>query len=81
MPKQAINHRTKNDFSNSRARGEYFGAGVKLRTIFMGTSEFAAHLLESLISADYSIVSVYTQPDKKAGLVVKGRKSTVNTRA
>ncbi|PJA86626.1 MAG: methionyl-tRNA formyltransferase [Candidatus Moranbacteria bacterium CG_4_9_14_3_um_filter_42_9] len=77
MPKQAINHRTKNDFSNSRARGEYFGAGVKLRTIFMGTSEFAAHILESLISADYSIVSVYTQPDKKAGRDQEIRKSAI----
>jgi len=39
----------------------------KIRTIFMGTSEFAAEILESLVNAGYNIVSVYTQPDKKVG--------------
>jgi len=42
-------------------------SAIKLRTIFMGTSEFAAEILEALVNAGYNIVSVYTQPDKKAG--------------
>jgi len=42
-------------------------SAIKLRTIFMGTSEFAAEILESLVNAGYNIISVYTQPDKKAG--------------
>jgi methionyl-tRNA formyltransferase len=42
-------------------------SAIKLRTIFMGTSEFAAEILESLVNAGYNIISVYTQLDKKAG--------------
>jgi len=42
-------------------------SAVKLRTIFLGTSEFAAELLESLVTNGYNIVSAYTQPDRKAG--------------
>ncbi|HEX7586556.1 MAG TPA: methionyl-tRNA formyltransferase [Patescibacteria group bacterium] len=33
----------------------------------MGTSEFAAEILESLANGGYNIISVYTQPDKKVG--------------
>lgn len=40
---------------------------IKLRTIFMGTSEFAVEILEALVNTEYNIVSVYTQPDKKSG--------------
>lgn len=40
---------------------------AKLNTIFMGTSYFAAIVLENLISKGYNIVSVYSQPNKKTG--------------
>jgi methionyl-tRNA formyltransferase len=40
---------------------------VKLRTIFMGTSEFANTILVALIENDYNLIGVYTQPDKKVG--------------
>jgi methionyl-tRNA formyltransferase len=40
---------------------------IKVRAIFMGTSGFAASVLESLIKEKYNIVSVYTQPGKKSG--------------
>lgn len=40
---------------------------IKLRTIFMGTSSFAAVVLESLAKAGYNVISVYTQTDKKSG--------------
>ncbi len=43
----------------------------------MGTSEFAAEILESLITTGYNIVSVYTQPDKKAGREQEVKKSAV----
>ena len=43
----------------------------KLRIIFAGTPEFAAHHLQVLIDAalhhDHTIVGVYTQPDRPAG--------------
>ena len=37
------------------------------RIVFMGTPEFAAHILEGLIKANYNIVGVVTQPDKEVG--------------
>lgn len=40
---------------------------IKLRIIFMGTSAFAEHILNSLIGEKYNLISVYTQPDKKVG--------------
>lgn len=40
---------------------------MRERIIFMGTSEFAVPILESLIHTSYSLVAVYTQPDKPAG--------------
>lgn len=40
---------------------------IKLRTIFMGTSPFAKVILAALIKANYNIIAVFTQPDKKAG--------------
>jgi len=39
----------------------------KLKTIFMGTPEFAERILSALLEKNYNIVSVYTQPDKKVG--------------
>lgn len=40
---------------------------IKLRAIFMGTSSFAEQILAGLIAAQFNIISVYTQPDKKVG--------------
>lgn len=37
------------------------------RIVFMGTPEFAAHILDGLIKANYNIVGVVTQPDKEVG--------------
>lgn len=45
---------------------------IKLRIIFMGTSTFARNILQAIIDAGYNVVSVYTQPDRKAD-----RKQTV----
>lgn len=53
----------------------------ELRTIFMGTSEFAAGILEALIGEQYNIISVYTQPDKKVGRNQEIKKSDVKLRA
>lgn len=40
----------------------------KLRTIFMGTPDFAVPGLQSLLaSADFELIAVYTQPDKSVG--------------
>lgn len=41
---------------------------VKIKTIFMGTPEFALPGLKALLeSPDFEIIGVYTQPDKPAG--------------
>ena len=37
------------------------------KIVFMGTPQFAAHILEGLFKADYTIVAVVTQPDKEVG--------------
>src|SRR3990167_1632183 len=37
------------------------------RIAFMGTPQFAVEILSSLLSADYSIVAVYTQPPRPVG--------------
>lgn len=39
----------------------------KTRVAFMGTPEFAAHILESLLKNSYNIVAVYTQPPRPVG--------------
>lgn len=39
----------------------------ELRIVFMGTPEFSATILLSLINDNYNIVGVFTQPDKKNG--------------
>lgn len=54
---------------------------IKLRTIFMGTSAFAETILNSLIQAEYNVVSVYTQPDKKAGSDKQVQKTPVKITA
>jgi len=38
-----------------------------IKTIFMGTSEFAVASLHSLLSPGYEVVAVVTQPDRPAG--------------
>lgn len=47
----------------------------RLRTAFMGTPKFAAHVLEALIEADFEIVCVYSQPPRPAG---RGKKLTAS---
>lgn len=38
-----------------------------LRIVFMGTPEFAVETLDALVSNDYNVVAVVTQPDKPVG--------------
>ena len=40
---------------------------MKVRTVFMGTPQFAVTILESLLQGSYQVLAVYTQPDKPAG--------------
>ena len=40
---------------------------MKVRTVFMGTPQFAVTILESLLSSPYQVLAVYTQPDRQAG--------------
>ena len=48
-----------------------------LRIVFAGTPDFAASSLKALISEDYNVVAVYTQPDRPAGRGKKLHKSPV----
>ena len=54
---------------------------IKLRTVFMGTSSFAAVILEDLVSTGCNIISVYTQGDKKVGRKRELQKSAVKALA
>ena len=38
-----------------------------IRTVFMGTPEFALATLEGLVAAGLNLVGVYTQPDRPSG--------------
>jgi methionyl-tRNA formyltransferase len=40
---------------------------MKVRTVFMGTPQFAATILESLLESSCQVLAVYTQRDKRAG--------------
>ena len=40
---------------------------MTIRTVFMGTPQFAVTILESLLRSSYQVLAVYTQPDKPAG--------------
>lgn len=40
---------------------------MTIRTVFMGTPQFAVTILESLLRNSYQVVAVHTQPDKAAG--------------
>jgi methionyl-tRNA formyltransferase len=54
----------------------------RLRLVFAGTPEFAAHHLNALIeSGEHDIVAVYTQPDRPAGRGKKPTPSAVKHRA
>lgn len=37
------------------------------RILFMGTTDYAAHILEALIKADYQIIGIVSQPDRPFG--------------
>ncbi|WP_036188017.1 methionyl-tRNA formyltransferase [Marinimicrobium agarilyticum] len=39
----------------------------RLRIVFAGTPNFAAHHLKALLASDHQLVGVYTQPDRPAG--------------
>jgi len=54
---------------------------LKLRTVFMGTPEFAADILSSLIEQKYNIVSVVTKIDKPAGRKQEAVESAVKKKA
>jgi methionyl-tRNA formyltransferase len=40
---------------------------MKVRTVFMGSPEFAVTILESLLQSAYAVLAIYTQLDKPAG--------------
>ncbi len=52
-----------------------------LRLIFAGTPDFAVPSLQILLEAGYSVVAVYTQPDRPAGRGRQLRASPIKTRA
>jgi methionyl-tRNA formyltransferase len=43
------------------------GSTMTVRTVFMGTPQFAVVILESLLQNSYQVLAVYTQPDRAAG--------------
>jgi methionyl-tRNA formyltransferase len=49
----------------------------KLRIVFMGTPEFAAGILDTIIKNDFDVVGVITAPDKPAGRGQKIKYSAV----
>ena len=48
------------------------------KIVFMGTSNFAVHILKSLYQNGYPISTVYTQPPKKSNRGLKLAKSPIN---
>ncbi len=40
---------------------------VRLKTVFMGTPDFAAPVLAALVDGGHDVAGVYTQPDRRAG--------------
>lgn len=53
-------------------------APIKIKIIFLGTTDFAAHQLQALHkSSMYEIVMVVSQPDRKAGRSMKLQQSAV----
>jgi methionyl-tRNA formyltransferase len=53
----------------------------KIRTVFMGTPEFAEPILSALLERAYHIVAVYTRPDKPQGRNQSVRESPIKQRA
>lgn len=49
----------------------------KLKVLFMGTPEFAVHILDEILQADYEVVGVVTAPDRPAGRGQKLKASAV----
>ncbi|MGI9527847.1 MAG: methionyl-tRNA formyltransferase [Weeksellaceae bacterium] len=49
----------------------------KLRILFMGTPDFALHILDTIIKNDFNVVGVVTVPDKPAGRGQKIQSSAV----
>src|SRR5437762_13169049 len=52
-----------------------------MRTIFMGSPEFAVPSLNALVEAGHDVVAVYTQPPRPAGRGKGERKTAVHARA
>ncbi|MGD9543404.1 MAG: methionyl-tRNA formyltransferase [Methylocystis sp.] len=49
-----------------------------MRVVFMGTPDFAAHLLEEIAARGHAVVAVYTQPPRPAGRGMAEKKSAVH---
>ena len=49
-----------------------------LRTIFMGTPDFAAVALQALLDAGHDVIAVYSQPPRPKGRGMDTRKSPVH---
>ncbi|HOO33046.1 MAG TPA: methionyl-tRNA formyltransferase [Thermotogota bacterium] len=56
-------------------------AKKEMRIVFMGTPDFSAYHLQSLIDAGYNIVGVFSQPDKISGRGGKTRPTPVKVTA
>ena len=52
-------------------------AKEQLRIIFMGTPDFAVHILDGLVQQHYTVVGVITAPDRPAGRGQKIKQSAV----
>ena len=52
-----------------------------LRTVFMGTPDFAVPTLAALMAAGHQVVAVYSQPPRPAGRGMAERKSPVHLHA
>jgi methionyl-tRNA formyltransferase len=50
---------------------------VKMRAVFLGTSDFAVPSLRALIAGNYEVCAVFTQPDRPAGRGQKIQMSSV----
>lgn len=53
----------------------------QLRIVFMGTPDFAVHILDGLVKQNYNIVGVVTAPDRPAGRGQKIKQSAIKTYA
>ncbi|MDD2766424.1 MAG: methionyl-tRNA formyltransferase [Candidatus Moranbacteria bacterium] len=60
---------------------EIWTGAPKIRTLFMGTPEFASHILSALIEEKYHIISVVTKQDKPVGRKQEETESAVKKTA